>query len=723
MASLWIVLLLTLFSPFAVAAQYTGSESCQQCHQQAYQDWATSHHQAAMLKATEESVLADFNNTSFTYGKITSTFYRKGKAFWVKTENALGQLEDFKISYTFGVFPLQQYIVDFDDGRKQVLSIIWDSRPASQGGQRWYHLYPEHESLSHGLPAQSAVDSNDPLHWTGTQFNWNTRCASCHSTGLVNKFDIKTNTFNTTWNEINVSCESCHGSGKDHIGWARSESQPPPQHFGFKHTISNPALWQYPNARHRIKYRSSSHNPHQVDVCAHCHSRRQELSQWEPDSRFADQHIPRLIEAGLYYPDGQMLDEVYVYGSFMQSKMHAKGVVCSDCHNPHSLALKKPGNQVCSQCHNPEVFDTVTHHHHTDEKSSQCVNCHMTETTYMGVDARRDHSFRVPDPLLSHQVGSPDACTSCHTEQTPAWATKAIQAWVADLQKPQQKPEFATTFMAADQGINKDKALLNIANDGGYSAIVRASAALRLSPNQVANDQQSIADLLNDESWMIRLGTVRSVMQLPVLQRWQLLSAHLDEPVRAVRYEIARALAGLPLYQLAKAQSDKVQMLYKEFITNSEFNSGMPDMQVILGLFSLNQQDSLSAETYFRQALTITPDYQDALLNLADLYRATGRDDKAGDLLKLAVKAHPNAVDPHYALALWYVRQKSLPEAQIELQKAYEIQPGFRPTTLALALVMEQLNQREKAYKLVTSWLNTYGSDPQLEQLRQRLGY
>ncbi len=121
-------------------------------------------------------------------------------------------MQDYEIAYTYGVYPLQQYLIGFPDGRYQALGIAWDSRSREEGGQSWFHLYPD-QNLTH----------RDPLHWTGAQQNWNYMCAECHSTNLRKNYDPQSQRFHTTWSEINVSCEACHGPGAEHLAWARKE--------------------------------------------------------------------------------------------------------------------------------------------------------------------------------------------------------------------------------------------------------------------------------------------------------------------------------------------------------------------------------------------------------------------------------------------------------------------------------------------------------------------
>jgi len=188
------------------AAEFVGSSSCVECHKEAQKDWHGSHHQLAMQKANADTVLGDFDDAGYEHFGIKSRFFRKDDKFFVNTEGPDGKNADFQVDYVLGVYPLQQYMIMFPRGHVQVLQLCWDSRPKEDGGQRWYHLYPD-----------EAIDHKDVLHWTGEHFNWNYMCADCHTTNLKKNYDVETRSYNTTWSEINVGCEACHGPGSKHI--------------------------------------------------------------------------------------------------------------------------------------------------------------------------------------------------------------------------------------------------------------------------------------------------------------------------------------------------------------------------------------------------------------------------------------------------------------------------------------------------------------------------
>ena len=394
-------------SPEVITASMVGRDSCASCHQPETELFKGSHHDKAMAIATDESVLADFNDQTLEHFGVTSTMFRDGDRFMINTEGPDGQMHDYEVKYTFGVEPLQQYMVEIQPptesisdaaegiskneiGRVQVLRVSWDTAQ-----KKWFYLSPPDVS--------EKLDPSDPLHWTGSTQNWNTTCAICHSTDFHKNFDLATGSYHSTFSEIDVSCEACHGPGSYHVELAERKS----------------LFWDRKHGFGLAKLKTES-NVAQVNTCAPCHSRRAEISEgFAPGCNFDEYFVLQTINEPIYFADGQIRDEDYVHGSFIQSKMFHNGVKCSDCHDMHSTKLIHTGNQICSSCHQHPAgkYDTPNHHHHAvGTPGAQCVNCHMPQTTYMAVDHRRDHSFRVPDPALSIATGTPNACTKCHLQ-------------------------------------------------------------------------------------------------------------------------------------------------------------------------------------------------------------------------------------------------------------------------------------------------------------------
>lgn len=344
-------------------AAFVGSPQCARCHGAEYTAWNTSHHAAAMQPATSSTVLGRFDGTTFSATGKPFTFFRRGDESIVRTDGTNGRLHDFTVRYTFGVWPLQQYLVDFPGGRFQALKVAWDARPVSSGGQRWF-----------SLNAGSAAADTGELRWTGPEYTWNFMCADCHSTGVRKGYDAANDTYHTTVTEISVGCEACHGPGSEHLKWAAA---PAWRRWLFWRDNGLPAqlterrgvrwlLDSGASIAHRSVARTTDR---EVETCAQCHARRVHIADgYTAGAPLLDFYIPELIDSDLYYPDGQQRDEVFNYVSFQESKMYHAGVTCSDCHEPHSGQLRRPGNQLCEQCHRASTYDTPAHSRHSAGK-------------------------------------------------------------------------------------------------------------------------------------------------------------------------------------------------------------------------------------------------------------------------------------------------------------------------------------------------------------------
>ena len=682
------------------AADYVGSKACGQCHEEAYRAWQGSLHKKAMEVADDSTVLGDFDNARFEHFGVTSTFFRKDGQYLVRTDNAEGELQDFRVSYTFGAYPLQQYLIEFDDGRLQALSMAWDSRPAQEGGQRWFHLYPD-----------EAIPHEDPLHWTGAFQNWNSRCASCHSTNLEKHYDPATDRYQTTWSEINVACEACHGAGSTHLKWAEGDRASADK--GLPATLAERRTWKagaIPAAEG-----GSATPPHrQLDACAGCHSRRQELGQPAAGREFLDQFSPQLLTEGLYYPDGQIEDEVYVYGSFLQSRMHAAGVVCSNCHEPHGLTLKAQGNALCTQCHQSSTFDAPAHHHHeAGSAGALCANCHMPERTYMGVDARRDHSFRIPQPILGGLLGTPNACQNCHQDRDNSWAQKQLAQWYGH--QPLRDEHATTLAIARANNPAAMDMLVELARDDSVATIVRATAVLesgRFSSPQVL--QNNIQQLYADDALM-RLAAVRALDNLPTNQRYQLLQPLIADPVKAVRTAVASSLAEVPTANLQPSQQAPLEALFAEYVETLNFTADMPGSQLNLGLFYIGRGDHEAAVKAYRHALQLAPRYVPALLNLADLYRAMGEDENARPLLEQAIRYAPDQAPAYHSLGLLLVRENHLSRALPHLQRAAQLDPGAARYSFVYGVALYSSGQVDAAIEVLSDAAQAHPHDRQIQ--------
>ena len=662
---------------------FVANRLCAECHQEAYRKWSGSHHDWAMRPAEEKTVLGNFANASITHFGVTSRFFKKDGKFFVNTEGPDGKLTDYEIQYTFGVYPLQQYLIQFPGGRLQSLTIAWDSRPKSQGGQRWFHLYPNER-----------IDPDDPLHWTGRYQNWNSQCAECHSTNLQKNYDPETDTYHTTWDVINVSCQSCHGPGADHLRWAKAKRKGQI----YKDSANQGLVVDFKTTGSR----------YQVDACAPCHARRHPVSVENASGRpLLDDFMPEVLREDLYHADGQILDEVYVYGSFLQSKMYHAGVRCTNCHDPHSLQLKASGNAVCVQCHqekpNPD-FPTLTaktynspkhHFHPMDSAGARCVNCHMPAKQYMVVDPRRDHSFRVPRPDLSVKLGTPNACTGCHTKKSAQWAADTVAKWYGSERR--QQPHYGEVIAAGRQGNPQAEAkLVALAENPEQPAIVRATA-LELLQGYGLDGLKAITAAIQDKDPLIRTVAVGGLERLPPEQKLALAAPLLKDPLRAVRTEAARVLSAVPAELFTAEQRSAFQAALTEYRETQLATADRPAGRLNLGVLYTNQGQLEQAEKSYQTAIRMDPYFLPARVNLANLYNATGRNQDAEQELRDAIARAPEQGELHYSLGLLLAEENRLNESAKALGKAARLLPERPRVHYNYGLALQQLGRLKEA--------------------------
>jgi len=760
----------------AKSATYVGRQVCARCHENELKQWTGSDHDLAMDHATPETVLGNFDDQEFTHiavddiaklsdrdvrtvienvetsqwalafcdiagearqkilsnlpepdkarlaeagkrleavrpcdvtdahreigdamrrlkaeGRITADFavtsrmFRRDGRLFVTTDGRDGRMTTFPVKYTFGVRPLQQYLVEFPDGRVQCLPIAWDTEQ-----KRWYHLYPK-EPIPH----------DDVLHWTGRLQNWNYMCAECHSTNLQKNYNLADDTYHTTFSEIDVSCETCHGPGSLHVKLADSWSL----FWDRRHGFGLPRL-KPDDAGSRVE----------VETCAPCHSRRRIIYPGaRPGGKLLDYELPEVLDNNLYYADGQVLEEDYVYGSFIQSRMYEEGVRCTDCHDPHTVRVKYldpdgpwnqvPGNRLCGQCHLAAEYDTVTHHHHPDgsKPGTRCVECHMPETKYMVVDPRRDHSLRVPRPDLTVSLKIPNACnlSGCHDPakgETAAWAARQCETWYG---KPKGPPHFAYAIAAGrDRKPEGEKLLADVARRKESRPIVRASAISLLSHYESGEAEFRAFKGLEDPDELVRAVAVRSLEYLPLPELHQRLAPMLHDPVRAVRTEAARLLSAVPRRAFSKEDADALDAALAEYLEAQEFLGDQPAAHLNMAVVYANLGRPDKAEEAYQTALRLDPRFVPARINLAMLCDQQGKKHEAEEQFRKVIELEPELAEAHYSLGLLLAENdQRLEEASGFLAKATELAPENPRIHYNFGLAQQRLGRPEDAEK------------------------
>jgi tetratricopeptide (TPR) repeat protein len=667
----------------AEPARWVGSASCAECHADVAARWRGSEHARAMQKATPETVLGNFASAAFRDGPVTWKFER-GETFRARSEGA--ERGAFEIAYTIGVDPLQQYLVAFPDGRLQALYVAWDARPARAGGQRWFSLDPVRFA------------PGDPAHWTNPALSWNTACADCHTTGFRKGFDVVANRYDSTWAEIGVGCEACHGAGSRHLDWARAGAKP-----SSDHGLEAPIEPARPAAE-------SPRPSREVDRCAACHSQRARITeQPRTGGAFLDDYEPALLDRALYHDDGQVAEQAYQWGSFVQTGKYAAGVRCSDCHEPHSGRLRAEGNALCGSCHEPARFDAPAHHHHAASPTPTCVDCHMTELTVMSIDAQRDHGFHVPRPDLTLTIGTPNACSACHAKRGDEWAAKAALSWRAGSEP---RAHFAERLHARQSGGSAAGGeLASLSGDAGAPAIARATALLELAEDP-RRDRIDKAARAPDP--LLHLAAARASLGLSSRERVLGVARLLEDPLRAVRIEAANALADVSDPELSEAQRGARRRALDEYRAALAVASDSPASHANLAVLLLQQGDAATAEAAYLTALRLGDTFVPAYTGLADLYASQEREADGEALLRRGIARLPESADLHFALGILLGRQEQTKRSLAELAEAVRLGPESAYFAYVHAVALNESGQSAKALGVLRSALKLHPLDQNL---------
>ncbi len=724
---------------------FTGSGACVSCHSAQAELWTGSHHDLAMQEATPETVLGDFAGARFDGAESTWMFSRSDEVFLARMEALEETPGEYRVAYTFGAIPLQQYLVEFPGGRYQVLPIAWDSRPADEGGQRWFDMRTEDATAARdagnttvqaagSTPAQAADRSapSDAPHWTGRELNWNSMCAECHSTGVRKNYSPASDRFSTEWAELDVACEACHGPGSDHVAWAVTLDRGPPRPAApsadtnprllVRFEPHDPGIWRLDPGTGTARPLTRPDPDGQLDACGRCHARRSTIStRYRHGPALPDSHQPALLEEGLYFADGQIRDEVYVWGSFVQSAMYRAGVTCNDCHDAHSLRLRGEGNAVCAQCHAPSSFDTVNHHfHEAGTEGALCVSCHMPARTYMVVDPRRDHSFRVPDPEVSEAVGAPDPCTSCHTGMTGAAAAIEIAERLEGVSIRRTR-HHAEAIAAARRGDPQSlPGLYTLLRDPQTPSITKATALTLLGSDPSPERAAAVRRGTSDPDPIVRLGALRGIRLSPTRELAALAAPLLEDPVRAVRLAAVEAVApfaGPPAFegpslgpQLDSALAEGLTAYRDAQLAHQE----RPEAQLNLAWLATLEGAYDDAEGALRRAIVLDPTFVPAYVTLADLYQRTGRDPEGEPLLRSALDLSPRSADAHHALGLHLVRSGRAGEAMASLRRAAELDSRGTRHTYVYAVALQSAGDTATARTVLELALDRHPRDRDL---------
>jgi len=680
-------------------AEFVGGKECISCHQREYNLWKGSDHDNATDVATDSTVLGNFNNVQVEFRGKQHKFYKKDGKFFVYTEGPKGEMGEFQITHTFGVRPVQQYLVPFDNGKYQCLPIAWNTEK-----KEWYHIFDE-------VYADENISPTNWLYWTNQGQNWNGMCAECHSTNLNKNYNLENDSFNTTWVDIDVNCEACHGPGSEHLKWAKL---PPMAH-------------SYDNNLGLVLKTSSTTSKQFIEACAPCHSRRASLGVNDhTTSEYFQNHLPQLPVPTNYFIDGQILEEDYVYASFTQSKMYMKDVICSDCHDSHSLKFKFEDNALCAQCHRADQYDTYQHYFHKYKneegqpvinkfgdkvevgEGALCKSCHMPGRYYIGVDYRRDHSFRIPRPDLTIELGVPNACNDCHADKSAEWAQKFITKYYGE----KKRPHFATVFANASEiKTGADTSLTKIISDDLYPEIIRAAAVRYLGNYQNERAYNKIKEALDDIEPIVRVEAIDAFTANDARDFINSLFPLLNDPVKVVRIQAANKLSMLRRNEFTEEQFKVLSSVLNEYLETLKYSADFPAGRYNLGNYYSNTGDYINAVKNYNKAIEFDSLFYPAKSNLAMLHYNNGKLKEAEILFKDLAKNHTEYSEGNYYLGLLYAEQKRFKEAAEVLEIAAMNRKDNARIYYNLGLIYQNLNETSKAESSLLRGYSSYPND------------
>ena len=707
-----------LVSPLGSAL--ASSAACVNCHQDQVMAWSDSDHAWAMRPPEAAFIKAPFQGESVAFDGLEGLFDQSDRApadaafpqlavlgssngvgptqFYIHLRDTKAGAVDFQrftVRYTFGHEPLQQYLIALGEDRLQVAPFAYDTRPEAAGGQRWIHL----ESFA-GPDRMARFDWRQPLQ------NWNGMCADCHSRGFKRGYDPATQLFNSSFDAINVDCLACHNPSDGHDAL----DGPPKPKAG---------QWVRPPEARIAHWQGAPRDPAAMDTCFACHSLRTPLTDgFHSEAAFLDQFRPESVIPPFYQADGQIEEEVYVYGSFLQSKMYQAGVQCQDCHDPHTAEVKVQGNGLCLTCHQPKAYETPQHHGHAlGSQAAQCVTCHMPGKTYMGVDFRRDHRFGVPNAPISHALNTRDVCQSCHEDRWAAFLRGTELEPAAQSASPMRRDP----LMIQAAGADPSEQVLAMLVDDSVPAITKAAQLKMLPESAQRSSERWLAAALTHAEPLVRLSALDVANAANAEVEAEIVNGLLRDPVLAVRLaalqiwpqrDLTGSMAGAANLALLKAMQAAADISLRQIAWRGEGRLQRAQRQI-------HQGDWSGAVAELQAAVAQDPYFVGGYLNLADVRRQQGRDSAALAVLLQGLDRLPSEALLHYSVGLTHIRLKAYAAAQPFLAEASALAPARTDFFYTYLVLMDALGKRPEALDDIKARYPGGARPPQIEQLQR----
>jgi tetratricopeptide (TPR) repeat protein len=651
-------------TPTKTHSALAGSKSCQDCHGEFYQRWATSWHGLALQPYTtrfaQRELAAQPNDV--VIGKQTYRAEVGERQGWVEQTGPGGE-KRYPIAYVMGGKNVYYFLTPLERGRLQVLPIAYDVHKKT-----WYDMAAS--GVRH-FPDRR----DEALDWTDRMFAFNTTCFNCHVTELSTNYDLATDTYHTTWSEPGISCESCHGSAKEHVRVMNQDED--------VHKVKDLKI---------IRDKDLTH-AQTNDLCATCHAKLVPLSlTFLPGEPFFDHFDLITLEHADYYPDGRDLGENYTFTSWLMSPCAKSGKLdCNHCHTP-SGRLRFEGenaNQMCMPCHEKEVKQPAAHGHHlAGSKGNDCVACHMPATRFAAM-GRTDHSMRPPTPAATIAFGSPNACNLCHADHDAAWANQWVGQWYKADYQAETLRRAALVDAARKRQWKRLPEMLADLEKKDADEVYKTSLVRLLGGCDDARKWPVFLALLHDPSPLVRSSAASALGGHLTPKVIKALLAAAADPSRLVRIRTAMSLAPLPPTALTddreQANLDKAN---RDFITAMYARPDDWASHANLGNFYMERRDFPAAIACFETATKLEPRHIGPMVNASMAYSNMAQNDKAERSLRRALEIEPNNAAANFNLGLLLAEQGQLPEAEQSLRAAFKADPQMAAAAYNLGVML-----------------------------------